>query len=253
VQCEVTVPDKARPAISRTIGIDLGLDKYAMTFDGMDAEKIEHPKNFKKMLRKLRRDQRRMSRRVKRSANWNKALRVVRSQHYKVACKRRDFIQQETTRLAKTKPDAKFVVEDLNIKGMMANHKLARAIADSAWAEFVRVLTYKVGAERIVKADRWFPSSKMCSSCGVVNHGLRLKDRTFVCPVCGLVIDRDLNAAINLSRYEQYIADGVYRPRSRRELPASSAGSNVCGEERLEAASAKQKPNTMELIEGLRF
>ena len=238
-----------RPPVTRTVGIDVGLKDFAVTSDG---EHFEHPKLLKKAQRRLRRLQRKQSRRVKRSSNWKKAVRAVNLQHFKVKCQRQDFLHKLTTHLVKTKPDAKFVVEDLNVKGMVQNHKLARSISDSGWGEFSRQLQYKAGEERFKKADRWFPSSRLCPCCLQINHDLTLKDRVFACPTCGHVKDRDENASENLSKYEQYVADGVYRPRTRRELPASSAGSNACGEEGPQAASVKQELNTMELIEAPR-
>lgn len=216
VQCEVETPDITPQPVLRTVGIDVGLKDFAVTSDG---EHVGHPKFLKKMLRKLRRLQRKVSRRQKRGTNRKKAVRQVGQQHYKISCQRKDFLHKLTTNLVKTKPEAKFVVEDLCVKGMMGNQKLSRGIGDSGWSEFVRQLQYKAGDDRVVKADKWFPSSKLCSHCGVVRETLTLAERTFECPACGYTQDRDENAAVNLSKYEQLVAGGVYRPRPRRELP----------------------------------
>lgn len=280
VQSLVDVPDEKDengeaikpPEPTRTVGIDVGLKSFAVTSDG---EVFDHPKPLRKAEKRLRRLQRRLSRRVKRSSNRGKAQRMVNAQHFRVACQRRNFIHNLTTSLVKTKPDAKFVVENLSVKNMLRNHKLAKSISDSGWGEFGRQLKYKTdwahglgvvqnergkwvahpGAGRyVVEADRWFPSSKMCCVCHTIKHDLTLSDRVFVCPnpACGNVIDRDKNAAVNLSNYERIIAAGVWPSRLKKELPASSAGSYACGEEGLQAVSEKQEPNTMELIGRLR-
>jgi len=227
VQCEVEVKDpQPSPKAVAALGIDLGLKNYAVLSDG--SEPAKPPKSLSKALKKLRRLQRRVARRQRDSSNRIKAVRRVNATHFRVASLRREFIHQLTNWLVKTKPALVYIVEDLNIKGMAGNRRLSRAIADVGWGEFLRQLAYKTGwnGYRMVKADRWFPSSKMCSKCHAINHGLKLEDRTFVCPSCGFVIDRDLNAAVNLSRYEEYVATGIWAPRekkkeqdSRDELP----------------------------------
>lgn len=107
-----------------------------------------------------------------------------------------------TSEIVKTKP-SRIVIEDLNIKGMMKNRHLSKAISEQKLYEFKRQVLYKSALRGIpvVEADRWFPSSKECSCCGNIKHNLKLKDRVYKCEVCGLVIDRDLNASINLSGY----------------------------------------------------
>ncbi|MGI0483456.1 RNA-guided endonuclease InsQ/TnpB family protein, partial [Geminocystis sp. CENA526] len=124
----------------------------------------------------------------------------VRKQHYKVACQRQDFLQQTTTKLCKTYGHIK--IESLNVQGMMANHKLASSIADLGMYEFKRQLTYKAQwyANRIDLIDQWYPSSKKCSNCGHKKETLSLSERLYVCDECGLSIDRDLNASINLEK-----------------------------------------------------
>lgn len=239
-QCEVNADEPAFPEPPRrTVGIDMGLKSFAVTSDG---EVFDHPKLLRKAEKRLRRLQRRLSRRVKRSSNRGKAQRSVNAQHFKVACQRKDFIHNLTTSLVKTKPGAKFVVENLSVKNMLRNHKLAKSISDSGWGEFRRQLKYKTdwahglgmfwggrgkwvahpdAGRYVAEANQWFPSSKMCCVCHTINRDLVLSDRVFVCPnrACGNVIDRDKNAAINLSNYEKIVADGLWSPRLKEELP----------------------------------
>jgi len=135
--------------------------------------------------------------------------------HRKVAHQRANTLHQFSSRLAKTK--AVVVIEDLNVSGMLKNHHLAQAIADVGWGEFRRQLTYKAAwyGCRVMLASRWEPSSKTCSGCGWVDEDLTLADRMFCCEQCGLVVDRDLNAAINLAKL----------------AGSSSERQNACGEE----------------------
>lgn len=134
------------------------------------------------------------------SSNWKKAQIKIARLHNKIANIRKDTLHKLTTLLAKN--HGVIVVEDLNVSGMMANHKLATSIADMSFFEFRRQLTYKceLYGSKLVIADRWFPSSKTCSNCGTKKETLSLSERVFECSHCGLVIDRDLNAAINLSK-----------------------------------------------------
>jgi putative transposase len=210
---EVEAPNIIKTEPIRTVGIDLGLKTFAVTSDG---DRIEHPKFLNKCERRLKRLQKKIYSKVKGSNNRKKAVKNLNAQFFKLTCKRKDFLHKLTTNLVKTKPEAKFVVEGLNIQNMMGNHKLAKAINDSCWGEFTRQLDYKstwaYGISRVVKADRWFPSSKMCSNCGSIKPNLTLKDRTYACPSCSLSIDRDLNAAINLSKYELPQVLGEVKP-----------------------------------------
>ncbi len=134
------------------------------------------------------------------SANWKKAQLQIARLHSKVANIRKDTLHKLTTLLAKN--HGTVVIEDLNVSGMMANHKLAKAIADMSFFEFRRQLTYKckLYGSKLVVVDRWFPSSKTCSNCGSKKETLTLDERVFECSECGFSLDRDLNAAINLSR-----------------------------------------------------
>jgi putative transposase len=218
VQVEMDLPDPAhRPAFGAgktakpVAGVDLGIMALATVSDGT---RIENPRALKSSLRKIKRLQRTVSRRQKGSANRRKAVQQLAKAHFRVANLRKDTLHQATSLLAKTK--SAVVLEDLNVSGMMKNHHLAQAIADVGLYEFRRQLTYKgewYGCE-VLFADRFYPSTKRCSRCGNVKAGLDLSERVYECEVCGLIIDRDLNAASNLERL----------------TTASSAGIDACGE-----------------------
>lgn len=151
--------------------------------------------------RKLKRLQRSLSRKVKGSNNRNKARLKVAKAYKRVADIRKDYLHKLTSYLAKNFECV--VIEDLNVSGMLSNHKLAKSIADLGLYEFRRQLEYKckIYNTELIIADRWFPSSKTCSNCGCIKESLLLNERTFNCNDCGFIIDRDLNAAINLSKW----------------------------------------------------
>jgi putative transposase len=180
-------------------GIDLGLKTFAVirNSDG-SREEIHAPKPLKAAQRALNRANRKLARSAEDSNNRAKARQRVGQVHLRVADRRRDFLHKTTTRLTRTK--SAIAVETLHVKGMAANRRLARAISDAGFAEFLRQLEYKADwyGSRIWKADRWFPSSKTCGDCGRINRALVLADRTWVCPGCGVLHDRDDNAAGNL-------------------------------------------------------
>ena len=176
-----------------------------------DGRMIENPKALKRGLAKIKWLQRTVSRRQKGSANRRKTV-----EQLAVANIRANTIHQATSLLAKTK--SAVVLEDLNVGGMLKNHRLAQAIADVGLAEFRRQMVYKGGwyGCEVVFANRFYPSSKTCSNCGCVKDRLGLGERMFRCKECGYEIDRDLNAALNL--------------KSLYFSTASSAGSDACGE-----------------------
>jgi putative transposase len=213
------------PATGEPVGVDLGVKAMATCSDG---QIFENPRALDKKSEQLARWQRRLSRRKKGSQNREKARRKVANLHLQIANIRQDALHKATsTIVAKTKPDSErprtIVLEELNVAGMLKNHKLARAIADVGLAEFRRQIVYKasLAGEQVLLADQWYPSSKTCSSCGVIKFELDLSERIFICDSCGLVIDRDLNAALNLVRL----------------TTASSAGSNACGDGKVHGAS----------------
>lgn len=176
------------------VGIDLGIKALATLSTG---ESIENPKPLRKAQRRLRRAQRKLSRRVKGSANRNKQRRVVAKIHRRVRNIRHDTLHKLTTRICRENQTA--VIEDLNVKGMVKTRCLAKSISDASLGLFRTMLTYKSAfyGTSIVVADRFYPSSKTCSSCKLVKSMLSLGERIFRCE-CGLTIDRDLNAALNL-------------------------------------------------------
>jgi putative transposase len=183
------------PPSELAVGIDLGLGRMATLSNG---EAIAPLQIFKRSLKRLAKAQRVLSRRVKRSGRWTKArLRVARL-HAKVADSRKDYLDKITTGLVRR--FGVIAIEDLNVKGMLRDRKLARAIADAGWSEFRRMLTYKCAwYERELRiVSRWEPSSKGCSRCGTINEVLTLKDRVWTCSKCGVVHDRDHNAARNI-------------------------------------------------------
>lgn len=176
-------------------GVDLGVKALATMSDGST---VEGPKALRSNLKRLGRLSRSLSRKVKGSANRRKAKVKLARLHARISNIRKDGLHKLTTELVNR--FSVIGIEDLNVKGMMANGKLSRAIADMGFHEFKRQLTYKadMAGTRIVVADRWYPSSKTCSDCGHVMPTLPLSVRDWTCPACGSVHDRDINAAINL-------------------------------------------------------
>lgn len=195
-QMEVEVEEKT--AENPPIGIDFGVKTLAVCSDGTT---FENPQVLKKAERRLKRLQRELHRRKLGSANREKTKVKLARQYARVADTRKHLLHNISHHVtAKTKPRV-CVVEDLNVSGMLANHHLAKAISDAAFNELRREIEYKAkwnGVEVLV-ADRWYPSSKTCSKCGSVKKDLELSDRVYVCESCGVELDRDYNAAVNLA------------------------------------------------------
>jgi putative transposase len=179
----------------KVIGIDLGVKSFLITSDG---ETIDNPKYYARDEKKLAKAQRKQARKKKGSKNRNKARIKVARLHARIADTRRDFQQKASTKLIRE--NQVICLETLNVKGMLKNHSLAKAISDVGWGEFVRRLEYKAAwyGRTIVKIDRWFPSSKTCSACLHILEELTLDMRSWVCPNCGTCHDRDINAAKNI-------------------------------------------------------
>ena len=204
IQCEMKVLPP--PAIGPEVAIDLGLKTFVTLSDGRT---IAPPQYLRRAERRLKRLQRRLSRKRQGSENRRKARIQVARQHETVANRRADFLHKLSRQLVNT--HGHIGIEDLHIKGMVRNHSLAKSIVDAGWGEFVRQLEYKgewYGC-RIVKVDRWFPSSRTCGNCGAVNADLQLKDRRWVCAECGAIHDRDVNAARNILRQRTARTAGI--------------------------------------------
>ena len=182
------------------IGVDLGITALATLSDR--SPKIPAPKPLRRYLQKLKRLSRAFARKQRGSNNRTKAKTKLARLHRRIAAIRADVLHKLTTDLTRY---ATIVIEDLNVTGMLANRRLSRAIADLGFFEFRRQLKYKAAMARstVVVADRWFASSKRCSSCGEKNESLTLAERTWTCASCGAFHDRDVNAACNLARYPE--------------------------------------------------
>ncbi len=193
----VELPDlEPTPKQHQTVGVDLGISTLATLSTG---EVFPNPKALRKATKKLARLQRLQIRKISGSSNYKKARLKVAKLHRKVADIRNDYLHKLTTYLAKN--HSQVVIENLNVSGMLKNHKLASSIADCGFYEFRRQLEYKCqwyGSELVI-VDRFYPSSQLCSNCGQ-KQKMPLKERVYKCKACGLCLDRDLNAAINLSR-----------------------------------------------------
>ena len=194
-----------------SIGIDVGVKDLAICSNGMTFKNINKTKEVKRLKKVLKRKQRQCSRKYEQNKkgkeyvktnNIIKLEKEIRLLHRRLTNIRSNHIHQATNKIVKIKP-SRVVMETLNIKGMMKNRHLSKAIAEQCLYEFKVKMKYKCefyGIE-FVEADKWFPSSKTCSCCGAIKKDLKLKDRVYQCS-CGLKIDRDLNASINLSRYK---------------------------------------------------
>jgi putative transposase len=186
---------EALPESPNKIGIDLGITSLIALSNG---DKVANPKSFKAKRAKLRRVQKALSRKKKGSKNRHKARLKVAKVHAQISDARNDFLHKLTTQLVRE--NQTIAVEDLAVKNMVKNHKLALAISDASWGELVRQLEYKCHwyGRNFVKIDRWFPSSKRCGNCGHIVDMLPLHLREWDCPSCGTHHDRDVNAAKNI-------------------------------------------------------
>lgn len=225
VSVGVELPDKTAKPTKDGIGIDLGIKDLAICSDKHTYKNINKTDKVRKLEKSKHRKQRQISRKYEKNKNGDKyvktkniakaELSLLKLTH-KLTDIRKNYIHQVTTEIVKREPSF-IVLEDLNVKGMLKNRHLAKAIQQQNLTEFVNILTYKAEQNNIeiVYADRFYPSSKTCSHCGSIKSDLKLKDRVFKCSSCGLKIDRDYNASLNL----YHLGCST----------VSSTGINVCG------------------------
>ena len=219
------------PALDAAIGIDAGITSLVVLSTG---EKIANPRHERRDRERLARAQRDLSRKAKGSANREKARRKVAKIHARIADRRSDFLHKLTTRLVRENQTV--VIEDLAVRNMLKNKKLARAISDASWSELRAMLEYKCAwyGRNLVTVERWFPSSKLCSGCGAIAATMPLNVREWACD-CGAVHDRDVNAARNILAAGLAVAacgDGVRpqrstpsgRPSVKQEVESSPFG-----------------------------
>ena len=217
-------------SVVEPVGIDLGVATFATLSDG---NYYKSPRTLKKAKTKLSKEQWRNRKKqlgnrklgAVASKNAQKHYCRIAKIHAKTANQRRDFLQKTTTEISQKY--AHIRIEDLNVSGMIANHKLAEAISDCGFYEFRRQLTYKsdLYGTKVELVDRWFPSSKTCSNCGHI-QSMPLKERVFDCGGCNLLINRDLNAAINLSRPSEKVRLAQSEVTPVDKLRADSLGRN---------------------------
>ena len=208
-----------------SLGIDVGVKELAICSNGERYPNINKTKQMKRLEKKLRREQRKLSRKIKANIKtykviggyrypvWERPLNECKNiqKQKNVICQihrtlngiRNNYLHQKTTEIVRTKP-SRIIMETLNIRGMLKNRHLAKDISNQKWYEFKRQIEYKCKRYGIafVEADRFYPSSKKCSQCGNIKKDLKLKDRIYRCEKCGLVIDRDYNASVNLAMYQ---------------------------------------------------
>ncbi len=213
-------PRGDRPVRSH-IGVDVGLKSLAVLSTG---QTIENPRWYRTQTRKLRRAQKALSRKLKGSRNRGKARIIVARLHQKVQCQRKDFLHKLSTDLVRHFDLVS--IEDLNVRGL-AKSKLSTSVLDASWGMFRSMLTYKAdrNASHLIAIGRFFPSSKTCGACGLVNANLTLADRDWIC-ACGVQHDRDLNAARNIDRegsrlFEQIVAAGYAETQNACGDPVS--------------------------------
>ena len=247
--CSLTVqverPDPV-PVVGPVIGVDRGIARFAVCSDGMA---IDSPRALERNLRKLRRRARAVTRKQRGSRNRVKAAVVLARLHRRIRNQRLDGLHKATTALAKAK--SVIVVEDLHVAGLVRNRRFARQISDQGWAQFHQQLAYKTMwyGSKLLVAPRFYPSSKRCSACGLVKADLPLGVRTFCCQACGLIIDRDLNAARNLAWLAERVAGSS--PETISACGGGSAG--AVGDGGVELPSAKQERTRIATSQMRRF
>ncbi|MFF2470311.1 RNA-guided endonuclease InsQ/TnpB family protein [Streptomyces mirabilis] len=219
------------PATADAVGIDAGVTSLVTLSTG---EKITNPKHERRERARLARAQRELSRKAKGSANRAKARREVARVHARIADRRRDFLHKLTTRLVRENQTV--AIEDLTVRNLLKNGKLARAISDASWTQFRSMLEYKCAwyGRELVVVDRWFPSSKLCGTCGAVHGELPLNVREWTCG-CGTVHDRDVNAARNILAAGLAVSACGADVRPQRE--SSRTGQSAMNQEPLRATA----------------
>jgi putative transposase len=209
------------PFTDKAIGLDVGIASLIATSDG---DKIVNPKHFNKLRKKLKRKQKALARKQKGSKNREKARIAVAHVYAQIVDARTDFLHKLTTQLVRE--NQTIAVEDLAVKNLVKNHKLALAISDASWGELIRQLRYKCHwyGRDLIKIDRWFPSSKRCGNCGHVVEKLPLSVREWECPNCGTNHDRDINAAKNILAAGQAVSvcGATVRPQQSKFVRASA-------------------------------
>src|SRR2546427_5282886 len=219
VAISVEVEHETPPHHDGAVGIDLGIKTLATLSDGVVFENQRH---YRQNLGRIKGLSKGLSRKVEGSQNWWKNTKKLAKAHYRVACQREDTLHKMTTHVART--HALIGLEDLNTKGMLANHCLAQAVSDASFFEVKRQLLYKAeqhgGYVQLV--SQWYPSSKTCYACGWIKEDLTLADRVFICQQCAVVLDRDFNASLN-------IRDEALRLVTDVPVVASSERKFACG------------------------
>ena len=205
-----------------TVGVDLGLNHFAVLSNG---EKIKAPKPLAKHQGHLKRLQRQASKKGKGSNNRRQANKRVAIEHERIANVRSDFLHKLSSRIIRE--NQAVCLEDLNVQGMMRNHSLAKSIGDASWSRFVSMLEYKArwNGRSVLKIGRFDPSSKLCEKCGHINSDLKLSDRSWMCPECGTMHDRDINAAKNIRDFA--LMNAITKAKTiGEELPESKPVEN---------------------------
>jgi putative transposase len=213
-----TLQDVPEPVVTgKVIGIDLGLTDFAITYNGKKVSKYPNPRHIKKHSRNLARKQAKLARKKKGSKSREKAKKLVARVYERISNTHNDFLHKLSRKIVND--NQVVVVENLNIKGMVRNHKLAKAISDVGWGTFVNFLDYKLKLKGglLIEIDRWFPSSKICSNCLYQIGEMPLNIREWTCPSCETHHDRDGNASINIR------AEGI------RQLSVSGTGTAAGG------------------------
>ena len=220
------LPNKPKVTIDNSIGIDVGIKSFLVTSLG---EEVENPRFLIKSEKKLKRTQQSLSRKVKGSNNYNKQKLKLQLLHEHVANQRKDWLHKLTSRLISE--NQTICIESLAVKEMMMDKDYAKAISDVGWGTFFTQLKYKGDryGRNIIAIGRYEPSSKICSNCGYIKHDLNIKDRTWLCPTCNEIHDRDINASINIKAIaiKDYKNTGSIRNTQKSKPVMEPKGTNT--------------------------
>ena len=219
ITTEQDIPQK--PKSDNEVGIDLGIKDFAIDSNG---KKYFNPQYLRKYEEKLKKEQRKLSRKKPGSSNYFKQRQRVFKIHEKIKNTREDFLHKLSSKIIND--NQVIILEDLSIDNMRKNHKLAKSISDVSWGKFARMLEYKADwyGRQFVKIDRFFPSTKLCSSCGNKHEGLTLSQRWWTCSMCGIEHDRDVNAAKNVLHEGKKLLSG----RADRSSSSSNGTTVPC-------------------------